>query len=129
MPQKIIMSEEGMKDIDKLEDIVGSLMNYGILHEDMVNTIDEVCSLFFKINFLSLTNIEETFKEYEEDFKDIDDFINQECGSRIYIEYIDNLENKDLIKLAKIYRDTLQYVLSMSSYQDSEDILKNILSK
>ena len=128
MPQEIVMSDDGQKDIDKIESIITDLMTFGILHEEMVWDIQYCFALQVFNDYENLLDVEkeEYLEQKDSNYDDFFDYLQQEEGSGFYNHVIFELTDVETRVIAKKFRDILSYYLSARDYLSPEEALEYI---
>ena len=98
MPQRFYLNETDLNGaLEKMDRNLMEMLDFAYLHEDMVNTIEELMSDWAKENLPSYSDIIEEYENMNEEekdfFDDIDDYISSELG-RWWIESFDNLDDE-----------------------------------
>ena len=129
MPQRFYLNETDLNGtLEKMDRNLMEMLDFAYLHEDMVNTIEELMSDWAKENLPSYSEIikeYENMNEEEKDFfDDIDDYIYSEFG-RWWIESFDNLDDEMKKNVIHRYRLTIATCLHSNTYM-YEDLMNEI---
>jgi len=129
MPQRFYLNETDLNGtLEKMDQNLMEMLDFAYLHEDMVNTIEELMSDWAKENLPSYSEIikeYENMNEEEKDFfDDIDDYISSELG-RWWIESFDNLDDEIKKNVIHRYRLTIATCLHSNTYM-YEDLMNEI---
>lgn len=129
MPQRFYLNETDLNGtLEKMDQNLMEMLDFAYLHEDMVNTIEELMSDWAKENLPSYSEIikeYENMNEEEKDFfDDIDDYISSEFG-RWWIESFDNLDDEMKKNVIHRYRLTIATCLHSNTYM-YEDLMNEI---
>jgi len=129
MPQRFYLNETDLNGtLEKMDQNLMEMLDFAYLHEDMVNTIEELMSDWAKENLPSYSEIikeYENMNEEEKDFfDDIDDYISSELG-RWWIESFDNLDDEMKKNVIHRYRLTIATCLHSNTYM-YEDLMNEI---
>lgn len=129
MPQRFYLNETDLNGtLEKMDQNLMEMLDFAYLHEDMVNTIEELMSDWAKENLPSYSEIikeYENMNEEEKDFfDDIDDYIYSEFG-RWWIESFDNLDDEIKKNVIHRYRLTIATCLHSNTYM-YEDLMNEI---
>jgi hypothetical protein len=129
MPQRFYLNETDLNGtLEKMDRNLMEMLDFAYLHEDMVNTIEELMSDWAKENLPSYSEIikeYENMNEEEKDFfDDIDDYISSELG-RWWIESFDNLDDEMKKNVIHRYRLTIATCLHSNTYM-YEDLMNEI---
>jgi len=129
MPQRFYLNETDLNGtLEKMDQNLMEMLDFAYLHEDMVNTIEELMSDWAKENLPSYSNIIEEYENMNEEekdfFDDIDDYISSELG-RWWIESFDNLDDEMKKNVIHRYRLTIATCLHSNTYM-YEDLMNEI---
>jgi hypothetical protein len=129
MPQRFYLNETDLNGtLEKMDQNLMEMLDFAYLHEDMVNTIEELMSDWAKENLPSYSDIIEEYENMNEEekdfFDDIDDYISSELG-RWWIESFDNLDDEMKKNVIHRYRLTIATCLHSNTYM-YEDLMNEI---
>ena len=129
MPQRFYLNETDLNGaLEKMDRNLMEMLDFAYLHEDMVNTIEELMSDWAKENLPSYSDIIEEYENMNEEekdfFDDIDDYISSELG-RWWIESFDNLDDEMKKNVIHRYRLTIATCLHSNTYM-YEDLMNEI---
>ena len=129
MPQRFYPNETDLNGtLEKMDRNLMEMLDFAYLHEDMVNTIEELMSDWAKENLPSYSDIIEEYENMNEEekdfFNDIDDYISSELG-RWWIESFDNLDDEMKKNFIHRYRLTIATCLHSNTYM-YEDLMNEI---
>jgi hypothetical protein len=123
MGQPINYNDDPKKDFEHLDSMLGTLLTYGLVHEDDVSSINRTMGLYVKTND---KNIRQEVKDKWEQVKDDYDDISAWISDTYYWHEI--WVNNEAAKAAiKVYRDIINSVMYSHSYKDADEILKEVL--
>ena len=115
MPQQIIMSDNGQADIEKMRDILYSLMDFGIIHEDLVNTIeDHILQLVNEQ--VGLGGLQPDYEKDKGNYEDEDEYLQENFGSSAAFEIIELMRYDESLLTAKCTREIMGIALFSDSY-------------
>ena len=131
MGQRFYLDEEKLDEqLDKIDNNLFEMLEFAYLHEDMVNTIEELMSDWSKENLTNYKTILKEWEEMSEDEKeDFDNDINEyllEFG-RWWVELYDKLPDGEKKSLIERYRLTIAVCLNSNTYD--YDSLKEIIDE
>ena len=129
MPQRFYLNETDLNGaLEKMDRNLMEMLDFAYLHEDMVNTIEELMSDWAKENLPSYSDSIEEYENMNEEekdfFDDIDDYISSELG-RWWIESFDNLDDEMKKNVIHRYRLTIATCLHSNTYM-YEDLMNEI---
>ena len=119
MPQRFYFDENDLDGtIEKLDRNLMEMLDFAYIHEDMVNTIEELMSDWGKDNIPAYQSIVDEYENMDEDQKtyydDINDYL-MEMG-RWWIEEFANLDKEMKIEFIHRYRTTIAMCLFSDTY-------------
>lgn len=129
MPQRFYFDENDLNGtLEKLDRNLNEMLDFAYLHEDMVNTIEELMSDWGKENLKGYQTILEEYENLPEDQKewydDIDDYLRED--GRWYITEFDNLTtDEEKTNFIQVYRLTIASCLHSDTY-DYESLQNQI---
>ena len=128
MPQRYYINESDLNgELAKLDENLFSMLDFAFLHEDMVNTINELMSDWGKENISTYTSKVEEFNNLPDDQKQwyeyIDDWLNEE--GRWWIAEFDRIDDEQKKTFIQRYRLTISYCLHSSTY-DYESLKEDV---
>ena len=128
MPQRYYINESDLNgELTKLDENLFSMLDFAFLHEDMVNTINELMSEWGKENISTFHKKVEEFNKLPDDQKQwyeyIDDWLNEE--GRWWIAEFDRIDDEEKKTFIQRYRLTISYCLHSSTY-DYESLKQEI---
>lgn len=129
MPQRFYLDKQNLDEqLEKIDSNLFQMLDFAYLHEDMVNTIEELMSDWAKENLNTYQTIiqewEEMSEEEKEYFDDIDEYMMSELG-RWWIEDFNKLSDEDKKTFILRYRLTIATCLFTSTY-DMDSIKESI---
>jgi len=125
MAQQIIMSEDGQEDLNKIRDVYFDLMNYGIMHEDTINSIEEAF-LTLVTRDLGAGGLTLEMNESEDEYTDASEFLIDNYGYYGVFEVLSLEDNETQQKYANYLRDIFALVLYSDKYLNTEEIIEKI---
>ena len=125
MAQQIIMSEDGQEDLNKIRDIYFDLMNYGIMHEDAINSIEEAF-LTLVTRDLGAGGLTPEMNESEDEYTEASEFLLDNYGYYGVFEVLSLEDNETQQKYANYLRDIFALVLYSDKYLNTEEIIEKI---
>jgi len=124
MPQRIAMSENPIEDIEKLSEMVNTLLRFGMIHEELDNEMAEAMLLWTCKQDELIESIRLKMEE-NEDESDILDYVRDNYGQYHFIDMISEIDNKDLqLKSALMFRHIIFNILNQTVYQDVESVVE-----
>ena len=107
MPQRFYLDESDLRgQVDKLDKNLYEMLDFAYLHEDMVNTVEELMSDWGKENLPTYSTIVEEYNNLEESekefYEDVDEYL-MDFG-RWWIEEFDNLDEEGQKLFIQRYR-------------------------
>jgi hypothetical protein len=119
MPQRFYLDEENLdQQLEKLDTNLFHMLDFAYLHEDMVNTIEELMSDWAQENLNTYQKFLQEWEEMSDDEKQYYEDINEylmECG-RWWIEDFSNLSDDDKKMFIRRYRLTISACLHSGTY-------------
>jgi hypothetical protein len=118
MPQRFYLDEQNLDtQLEKLDRNLYEMLDFAYLHEDMINTINELMSEWGKENLNTFKEIEDQWEQlsddYRDDYENIDEFL---CDfGRWWIE-TEKLSDDEKISLIHRYRMTISTCLFSDTY-------------
>ena len=123
MPQQIIMNEP-LQDIEKLRDMLNTLLTFGMIHEDRDNDIAEAM-LLWTTKQEELTHTLKEEMERDELEGELIDYITDNYGQYHFVDLISEISDKDLQKKsALMFRHIIFNIMNQDMYQDSETVVE-----
>ena len=127
MGQQICLNKENpMKDIEELNNLAYSMMNYGMVHEEVLDLIAETMTVWTCNQGIGLDELETEYKE-DGDYDTLAEYI---CSNYGYNHFSDIIESSYEIKAqeeaASKFRDIIMNAIYADSYQSPEEILSEI---
>ncbi len=128
MPQRFYLDDSDLKgQLIKLDDNLFGMLDFAYLHEDMVNTIEELMSEWGKVNIATFNSRVQEFNDLPEDqkkwYENIDEWLSED--GRWWISEFDNLNDNDKKMFLQRYRLTISYCLHSSTF-DYEALKEDI---
>ena len=128
MPQRFYIDESDLNgQLTKLDNNLFGMLDFAYLHEDMVNTVEELMNEWGKENIPTYNTIIQEFDNLPEKekkfYEDIDEYL-MDMG-RWWIGEFDNLDNENKKLFIERYRLTISACLHSSTY-DYESLQKDI---
>ena len=119
MPQRFYLDEENLdQQLEKLDTNLFHMLDFAYLHEDMVNTIEELMSDWVKENLNTYQKLLQEWEEMSDDkrqyYEDINEYL-MEYG-RWWIEDFSNLSDDDKKMFILRYRLTIAVCLHSGTY-------------
>ena len=119
MPQRFYIDESDLNgQLTKLDENLFGMLDFAYLHEDMVNTIDELMSEWGKENISTYTSKVEEFNNLPEDqkkwYESIDEWLLED--GRWWISEFEKLDNDNKKLFLQRYRLTISYCLHSSTF-------------
>lgn len=119
MPQRFYLDESDLRgQVDKLDRNLYEMLDFAYLHEDMVNTVEELMSDWGKENLPTYSTIVEEYNNLEESekefYEDVDEYL-MDFG-RWWIEEFDNLDEEGQKLFIQRYRLTIAACLHSDTY-------------
>lgn len=130
MGQRYYLDESQLnEELEKLDNHLMESLNFAFIHEDMLNTVEELMSEWGKDNMSTYQdilneweNMSETDKEMFDD--DIDDYLRSEMG-RWWIEDFSKLDDESKKLFIHRYRMTIATCMFSNTY-DMDSIREEI---
>jgi hypothetical protein len=133
MPQRFYFDEKDLDGtVNKLDRNLMEMLDFAYLHEDMVNTIEQLMSDWGKENMPSYSDIIEEYENMPEDQKewydDVDEYLSE--FGRWWMEDFGKLDDEMKVRFIERYRltiasclfsDTYNYETLMSEINESFD--------
>jgi len=121
MPQYYNPDKENLDaELDKMDTNLYQMLEQGLLHEDMLSTIESLISEWCKENLNTYESLKKEFEELSVDDKkyyaDMDEYI-QEMG-RWWIETFNQLSNEDKETFLQRYNVTIACCLNSNTYNE-----------
>jgi len=130
MGQDINMSDDYQEDLDRLDNMLESLLNYGIIHEEVISDIETaVGSIFVKMYSPEALEVSEEYKVEEDNYDDFEDYLYTEYGSRFFLELNSKLNVEQNQQLASIYRDIIFAYIYKDYDTSDEDIIATVVEE
>lgn len=128
MPQRFYLDEENLDlQLQKIDNNLFEMLDFAYLHEDMVNTIEELMSEWAKENLNTYQNILEEWNNMPEDkkqyYEDIDEYLMED--GRWWISDFESLSDEDKKTFILRYRLTIATCLFTNTY-DMDSIRESI---
>lgn len=128
MGQRFYLDEENLNEqFDKIDINLYQMLEFAYLHEDMVNTIEELMSEWGKESLSSYQTIlqewEQMTEKEKEFYEDINEYLME--SGRWWIEDFSNLSDDDKKMLIRRYRLTIATCLNSNTY-DMESLKESI---
>jgi len=123
--ERIIMSEDGQEDLNKIRDIYFNLMDYGIMHEDTVNSIEEAF-LTLVTRDLGAGRLAPEMNESEDEYTDASEFLIDNYGYYGVFEVLSLENNETQQKYATYLKDIFALVLYSDRYLNTKEIIEKI---
>lgn len=119
MPQRFYFDETDLNGtLEKMDRNLIDMLDFAYLHEDMVNTIEELMSDWGKENLPYYSDIIEEYENMDEEQKkwydDVDEYLS-ELG-RWWIELFDKLDDEMKKNFIHRYRITIATCLHSNTY-------------
>jgi len=130
MGQKFYLDEKDLNgQFTRLNTNLNEMLEFAYIHEDMVNTIDELVNDWAKENLTQeyqklLGSWDEMSEEEKSEYTDAEDFIQMDC-SRWWADSFPDLEVDLKKKFVKRLRLTVSVCMGSSTY-DSKKIKESI---
>ncbi len=121
MPQYYNPDKENLdSELEKMDTNLYQMLEQGLLHEDMLSTIESLISEWCKENLNTYETLKKEFEELSVDDKkyyaDMDEYI-QEMG-RWWIETFNQLSNEDKETFLQRYNVTIACCLNSNTYNE-----------
>jgi len=121
MPQYYNPDKENLdSELEKMDTNLYQMLEQGLLHEDMLSTIESLISEWCKENLNTYESLKKEFEELSVDDKkyyaDMDEYI-QEMG-RWWIETFNQLSNEDKETFLQRYNVTIACCLNSNTYNE-----------
>ena len=118
MPQRFYLDKENLdSQLERLDTNLYQMLEFAYLHEDMLNTINDLMSDWAQENLNSFNDIQKEWEELSDDdhnmYEDFNEFL-YEFG-RWWIE-TDKLNDDEKINLIERYRITISSCLFSDTY-------------
>jgi hypothetical protein len=119
MPQRFYFDETDLNGtLEKMDRNLMDMLDFAYLHEDMVNTIEELMSDWGKENLPSYSEIIEEYENMDEEQKkwydDVDEYLSE--FGRWWIESFDKLDDEMKKNFIHRYRITIATCLHSDTY-------------
>jgi hypothetical protein len=119
MPQRFYFDETDLNGtLEKMDRNLMDMLDFAYLHEDMVNTIEELMSDWGKENLPSYSEIIEEYENMDEEQKkwydDVDEYLSE--FGRWWIESFDKLDDEMKKNFIHRYRMTIATCLHSDTY-------------
>lgn len=128
MPQRFYIDESDLNgQFEKIDNNLFGMLDFAYLHEDMVNTIEELMNEWGKEKIPTYQAIVEEFNSMDEKEKEFYDDIDVYLSDRgrWWFQEFYNLDNANKKLLIKRYRLTIALCLHAKTY-DYESLQQNI---
>ena len=121
MPQYYNPDKENLdSELEKMDTNLYQMLEQGLLHEDMLSTIESLISEWCKENLNTYETLKKEFEELSVDDKkyyaDIDEYIQQ--MGRWWIETFKQLSNEDKDTFLQRYNVTIACCLNSNTYNE-----------
>ena len=121
MPQYYNPYKENLdSELEKMDTNLYQMLEQGLLHEDMLSTIESLISEWCKENLNTYETLKKEFEELSVDDKkyyaDIDEYIQQ--MGRWWIETFNQLSNEDKETFLQRYNVTIACCLNSNTYNE-----------
>jgi hypothetical protein len=121
MPQYYNPDKENLdSELEKMDTNLYQMLEQGLLHEDMLSTIESLISEWCKENLNTYETLKKEFEELSVDDKkyyaDIDEYIQQ--MGRWWIETFKQLSNEDKETFLQRYNVTIACCLNSNTYNE-----------
>jgi len=121
MPQYYNPDKENLEsELEKMDTNLYQMLEQGLLHEDMLSTIESLISEWCKENLNTYETLKKEFEELSVDDKkyyaDIDEYIQQ--MGRWWIETFKQLSNEDKETFLQRYNVTIACCLNSNTYNE-----------
>lgn len=121
MPQYYNPDKENLdSELEKMDTNLYQMLEQGLLHEDMLSTIESLISEWCKENLNTYETLKKEFEELSVDDKkyyaDIDEYIQQ--MGRWWIETFNQLSNEDKETFLQRYNVTIACCLNSNTYNE-----------
>lgn len=121
MPQYYNPDKENLdSELEKMDTNLYQMLEQGLLHEDMLSTIESLISEWCKENLNTYETLKKEFEELSVDDKkyyaDIDEYIQQ--MGRWWIETFKQLSNEDKETFLHRYNVTIACCLNSNTYNE-----------
>ena len=128
MPQRFYFDEKDLDGtVEKLDRNLMEMLDFAYLHEDMVNTIEELMSDWGKENIPSYSDIIEEYENMDEDQKqwydDVDEYLSE--YGRWWMDEFSKLDDKMKTNFIHRYRLTIATCLFSNTYM-YEDLMNEV---
>ena len=128
MPQRFYFDEKDLDGtVNKLDRNLMEMLDFAYLHEDMVNTIEQLMSDWGKENMPSYSDIIEEYENMPEDQKewydDVDEYLSE--FGRWWMEDFGKLDDEMKTKFIHRYRITIATCLFSNTYM-YEDLMNEV---
>lgn len=127
MPQRIEMTDNPIKDIVRLTEMINSLLNFGIIHKEVDDDIGYTILLWSSQQDGLTKKIRKEMEEKEIsiDSDDIIDYISDNYGISYFKDMVAECSDKELReKAALMYRHIITNYLNRDIYQKSADVIE-----
>ena len=121
MPQYYNPDKENLdSELEKMDTNLYQMLEQGLLHEDMLSTIESLISEWCKENLSTYETLKKEFEALSADDKkyyaDIDEYIQQ--MGRWWIETFNQLSNEDKETFLQRYNVTIACCLNSNTYNE-----------
>jgi len=128
MPQRFYFDETDLNGtLEKMDRNLMEMLDFAYLHEDMVNTIEELMSDWGKENLPSYSEIIEEYENMDEEQKkwydDVDEYLSE--FGRWWIESFEKLDDEMKKNFIHRYRMTIATCLHSNTYM-YEDLMNEV---
>lgn len=128
MPQRFYFDEKDLDGtVEKLDRNLMEMLDFAYLHEDMVNTIEELMSDWGKENIPSYSDIIEEYENMDEDQKqwydDVDEYLSE--YGRWWMDEFSKLDDEMKTNFIHRYRLTIATCLFSNTYM-YEDLMNEV---
>ena len=119
MPQRFYIDDSDLKgQLTKLDENLYEMLDFAYLHEDMVNTIDELMSEWGKLNITTFKSRVEEYnnlpKDQKQYYDNIDEWLSE--NQRWWLYEFDNLSDESKKIFIQRYRLTISICLHSSTF-------------
>jgi len=130
MPQNYNPDKENLdSELDKMNTNLYQMLDQGLLHEDMVSTIEFLISEWCKENLNTYKTLKKEFDDLSEDDKkyyaDFDEYVHQ--MGRWWIDTFHQLTNQD--KETFLQRFNLTIACCLNSHSYNEETIKETIEE
>jgi len=128
MPQRFYFDENDLNGtVEKLSNNLNDMLDFAYIHEDMVNTIDELMSDWGKENLPTYSQYLDEYENLSEDqqqwYDDIDEYLSE--SGRWWMESFTDLTDEMKLQFIHRYRMTIAICLHSDTYM-YEDLMNEV---